>query len=217
MRLDIRLVVFDVDGTLTKHSSVWWRLHEHFGTTREGKLFYDQFFAGAITYDEWADLDAGLWKGKTLSEVMKVVHSTQLALGAEEVIRILKDHHLKTAILSGGLDIMANDIGQRVGIDYVLTNKLYHKDGILTGEVKNRVAWGAKSEVISQISSHFSIPLEKTAFVGDGRNDMSVFEVVGLSIAFNPEDLEVADAADVVIRNDDLRAILPYVIPGYLQ
>lgn len=217
MRLDIRLVVFDVDGTLTKHSSVWWRLHEHFGTTREGKLFYDQFFAGEITYDEWADLDAGLWKGKTLSEVMKVVHSTQLALGAEEVIRILKDHHLKTAILSGGLDIMANDIGQRVGIDYVLTNKLYHKDGILTGEVKNRVAWGAKSEVISQISSHFSIPLEKTAFVGDGRNDMSVFEVVGLSIAFNPEDLEVADAADVVIRNDDLRAILPYVIPGYLQ
>ncbi|MFW9962173.1 MAG: HAD family hydrolase [Candidatus Sifarchaeia archaeon] len=215
--MDIRLVVFDVDGTLTKHSSVWWRLHEHFDTTREGKLFYDQFFAGEITYDEWADLDAGLWKGKTLSEVMKVVHSTQLALGAEEVIRILKDHHLKTAILSGGLDIMANDIGQRVGIDYVLTNKLYHKDGILTGEVKNRVAWGAKSEVISQISSHFSIPLEKTAFVGDGRNDMSVFEVVGLSIAFNPEDLEVADAADVVIRKDDLRAILPFVIPGYLQ
>ena len=216
MRLDIRLVVFDVDGTLTKHSSVWWRLHEHFGTTREGKLFYDQFFAGEITYDEWADLDASLWKGKTLSEVMKVVHSTQLALGAEEVIRILKDHDLKTAILSGGLDIMADDIGQRVGIDFVLTNNLHHKDGILTGEVKNRVAWGAKSEVIPQVCDHFNIPLEETAFVGDGRNDMSVFEVVGLSIAVNPEDREVADAADVVIRNDDLRAILPYVIPGYL-
>ena len=61
MSLDIELVVFDVDGTLTKHSSVWWRLHQHFGTTDEGKQYYDRYFAGEITYDMWADLDAGLW------------------------------------------------------------------------------------------------------------------------------------------------------------
>jgi phosphoserine phosphatase len=215
--LDIRLVVFDVDGTLTKHNSVWWRLHEHFGTTVEGKLYYDQYFAGEINYEQWADLDAGLWKGKTLEEVMEVVHATQLAIGAKETIQILKDNDLKTAILSGGLDIMANDIGRRVGIDYVLTNTLYHQDGVLTGEVENLVAWGDKSEVILQINAHFEIPLEKTAFIGDGRNDMSVFKVVGLSIAYNPEDQEVADSADVVIRKDDLRAILPHVIPEFLQ
>ncbi|MHA2353350.1 MAG: HAD family hydrolase [Candidatus Thorarchaeota archaeon] len=215
--MDIRLVVFDVDGTLTKHSSVWWRLHEHFGTTVEGRLYYDQYFAGEINYDQWADLDAGLWKGKTLEEVMEVVHSTHLAPGAKETIQILKDNALKTAILSGGLDIMANDIGQRVGIDYVLTNTLYHQDGVLTGEVENLVAWGGKSEVIPQINAHFEIPLEKTAFIGDGRNDMSVFKVVGLSIAYNPEDQEVADSADIVIRKDDLRAILPHVIPEFLQ
>ena len=46
---------------------------------------------------------------------------------------------------------------------------------------------------------------------------MSVFKVVGLSIAYNPEDREVAAAADIVIQNDDLRAILPYVIPGFQQ
>jgi phosphoserine phosphatase len=215
--LDIRLVVFDVDGTLTKHNSVWWRLHEHFGTTVEGKLYYNQYFAGEINYEQWADLDAGLWKGKTLEEVMEVVHATQLAPGAKETIQILKDNDLKTAILSGGLDIMANDIGRRVGIDYVLTNTLYHQDGVLTGEVENLVAWGDKSEVIPQINAHFEIPLEKTAFIGDGRNDMSVFKVVGLSIAYNPEDQEVADSADVVIRKDDLRAILPHVIPEFLQ
>ncbi len=215
--MKIELVVFDVDGTLTKHSSVWWRLHEHFGTTEEGKLYYDQYFAGEITYDQWADLDASLWKGKTLSEVMKVVHATQLSPGAEEVISIFKKHGMKTAILSGGLDIMADDIGRRVGIDYVLTNILHHHDGILTGEVKNQVAWGKKSDVISQICEHFQIPLEMTAFVGDGRNDVSVFRVVGLSIAYNPEDQDVADAADVVIREDDLRAILPYFIPEYLR
>jgi phosphoserine phosphatase len=183
----------------------------------EGKLYYNQYFAGEINYEQWADLDAGLWKGKTLEEVMEVVHATQLAPGAKETIQILKDNDLKTAILSGGLDIMANDIGRRVGIDYVLTNTLYHQDGVLTGEVENLVAWGDKSEVIPQINAYFEIPLEKTAFIGDGRNDMSVFKVVGLSIAYNPEDQEVADSADVVIRKDDLRAILPHVIPEFLQ
>ena len=215
MRLDIRLVVFDVDGTLTKHSSVWWRLHEHFGTTVEGKLYYNQYFAGEINYDQWADLDASLWKGKTLEEVMKVVHATKLAPGAKETIQALQKHNLKTAILSGGLDIMADDIGRRVGIDYVLTNRIYHHNGVLTGEVENLVAWGEKSEVISQINNHFDIPLEETAFVGDGRNDMSVFKIVGFSIAYNPEDQEVANAADVVIKKDDLRAILPHLISEY--
>ncbi|MFX1560325.1 MAG: HAD family hydrolase [Promethearchaeota archaeon] len=213
--MNIRLVVFDVDGTLTKHNSVWWRLHEHFGTTVEGKLYYDQFFNGEINYDQWADLDAGLWKGKTLDEVMEVVHATKLAPGAKETIQALKEHDKKTAILSGGLDIMANDIGRRVGIDYVLTNRLYHHNGVLTGEVENLVAWGGKSDVIPQINDHFDIPLDDTAFIGDGRNDMSVFKIVGLSIAYNPEDQEVADSADVVITSDDLRAILPHVIPEF--
>ena len=206
-----------MDGTLTKHSSVWWRLHEHFDTTVEGKQYYDQYFAGEITYDQWADLDAALWKGKSLDEVMKVVRATQLAPGAKETIQTLKEYDIKTAILSGGLDIMANDIGRRVGIDYVLTNRLHHKAGTLTGAVENLVAWGGKSEVISQINGHFGIQPENTAFVGDGRNDVSVFKVVGRSIAYNPEDQEVADAADVVIREDNLRAILPHVIPAFRQ
>ena len=148
---------------------------------------------------------------------MKVVEATQLTLGAKEAIKTLKDHDLKTAILSGGLDVMANDIGRRVGIDYVLTNILRHKDRILTGEVENLVAWGGKADVVRQINKHFEIPLEKTAFVGDGRNDMSVFKVVGLSIAYNPEDQDVADAANFVVRDDDLRAILPHVISEFPQ
>lgn len=215
--MDIQLVVFDVDGTLTKHSSVWWRLHEHFGTTVEGKRYYDQYFAGDITYDQWADLDAALWKGNSIDEVMKIVHATKLTPGSEITIQTLREHGLKTAILSGGLDVMANDISQRVGIDYVLTNKLHHKDGILTGLVDNNVAWGGKADEIHLINEYFGIPLEKTAFVGDGRNDISVFEVVGFSIAFNPEHQDVANAASVVIHNDDLRAILPHLIPEFLQ
>ena len=74
------------------------------------------------------------------------------------------------------------------------------------------VGWGEKVEEIKHITSHFGIPLEHTAFVGDGKNDMSVFSVVALPIAFNPEHEEVAKAAKVTVREADLRSILPHII-----
>jgi len=208
----VRLVVFDADGTLTQHSSIWWRLHEVFGTTREGKLYYDRFFAGEITYDEWADLDAALWKGRPLSIVEQVVRETELVPGAKETVSELHNAGIRTAILSGGLDILANDISRRLGIDYVLTNRLIHRDGVLTGEVESLVGWGDKHRAVRTIAKHFGVSLRDTAFVGDGRNDVSAMAVVGLAIAFMPETEEVARAADVVVRENDLRAILPHVI-----
>ncbi|MHA1635318.1 MAG: HAD family hydrolase [Candidatus Thorarchaeota archaeon] len=213
--MDVRLVVFDVDGTLTQHSSVWWRLHELFGTTKEGRLYFDQYFAGEINYKQWADYDAALWTGKPVSKVMEIVAATKLVPGVRETVTTLSNHGIKTAILSGGLDIMADDIARRAGIEYVLTNKLGIRDGVLTGTVENIIGWAEKADHIHTILNHFGATLEETAFVGDGRNDISVLSTVGLSIAFNPEDEEVADSAQVVIRENDLRAILPRVILGY--
>jgi phosphoserine phosphatase len=213
--LEIKLVVFDVDGTLTQHSSIWWRLHELFGTTEEGRVYYDQYFAGEIDYPQWSDLDAALWKGQSFERVLEAVRSTPLAPGAKETVQALRESGIHTAILSGGLDVMANDVAERVGIEYVLTNKLLHRNGTLTGKVENIVGWAEKSEHIKRVISYFGVTREQTAFVGDGRNDMSVFQVVKFSIAFNPKDQEVAEAASVVIREEDLRAILPYVIAGY--
>lgn len=215
--MSIKLVVFDVDGTLTKHSSIWWRIHQLFDTTKEGKLYYDQYFAGEISYDQWADYDAALWKDRPVETVMETVRAATLVPGATETILTLKQNKIETAILSGGLDIMADDIARRLGIDYVLTNKLHHRNGLLTGTVDNLVAWGGKAQEIGKINDHFGVQLEDTAFVGDGLNDVSVFSVVGLSIAYNPEHQDVADAADVVVREEDLRSILPHVISGFPQ
>lgn len=212
IRLPIRLVVFDVDGTLTKHKSVWWRLHEAFGTTKEGGVYFDQYFAGDISYQEWADLDAGLWKDKPVETVMSLVRETEIVSGATETVQALRDRRIRTAILSGGLDLMADYIASRVGIDYVLTNKLETNCGLLTGRVEVLVGWGEKIEEIKTINEHFAVPLEQTAFVGDGKNDISVFSVVGLSIAYNPEHDEVAEAADFTVRDNDLRAILPIIL-----
>lgn len=207
----IKLVVFDVDGTLTKHSSIWWRLHEYFGTQKLGKKYYDEYFAGLIDYKEWARLDAELWKGRHVSEVIRVVNETELVPGAKEAIAELKHRGLHVAILSGGLDIMANNIAKRLGIEYVLTNRLIVNDDRLAGEVEILVGWAEKAKELKQIANHFKVSLDETAYVGDGKNDVSAFKVAGLSIAFMPEYDEVADAADKVILKNDLREILKVI------
>ncbi len=207
------LVVFDVDGTLTKHNSIWWRLHEVFETTEEGKEFYDQFFAGEISYQEWADLDAGLWRGRSVEEIMAIVHTTELVPGAVETIAEIRNRGLEVAILSGGINFLADDIARRVNISYVLTNELESKNGILTGRVRVRVGWGEKVEEIKEILDHFETGFERTIFVGDGRNDVSVLKKVGLAIAFRPEHPEVERSADIVVNEEDLRAILPHIPP----
>lgn len=49
----LRLVVFDVDGTLLKIRSSWQHLHEALGTWDRGKQYAEQFFQGLIGYEEW--------------------------------------------------------------------------------------------------------------------------------------------------------------------
>jgi phosphoserine phosphatase len=209
--MTIRLVVFDVDGTLTRHTSIWWRLHEVFGTQDQGRVFFDKYFAGEITYRQWANYDASLWKGRSLNQVMDIVRATELVPGAKEAIESLKSRGISVAILSGGVDLLADDVAHRVGIDYVLTNKLRHTNGVLTGEVDVFVEWGQKVRHIKEVADHFGVSLKETAFVGDGLNDISVFRRVGLSIAFRPEREEVAKAAQAVVRDDDLRGILKFI------
>ena len=210
--MPIKLVVFDLDGTLTTHNSSWWRLHEVFGTQEQGGKYYDEYFAGNLSYQEWAELDAGLWKGRSLDEVQKIVDETKLMPGAVEVVNNLKLNGIDVAILSGGIDILAEQIADRVGIKYVLVNKIAHNNGRITGEVEVLVGWGGKAKEIEQISDDFNVPLSEIAFVGDGKNDIPVFSVVGLSIAFNPETEEVANAASVVVRDKDLHEILPFIL-----
>ena len=67
----LKLVVFDVDGTLIKVNSSGQFLHKKLGTWHKGKQHAKQFHQGTITYEEWAKLDVSLWKGLTIKKFNK--------------------------------------------------------------------------------------------------------------------------------------------------
>lgn len=60
----LRGIIFDLDGTFTPVRSVWQYIHEALDTWEShGKHSLDAFLAGRITYEEFAYLDAGAWRG----------------------------------------------------------------------------------------------------------------------------------------------------------
>jgi len=134
--------------------------------------------------------------------------------GARNCIAVLRDHDVKTAIVSAGLDILAGRVAGELGIDHVSANGIKtDEDGFLTGEGLLGVRLMYKDEAVRRLLRDLGIPFEKCAAVGNSCFDIPMFETCALGIAFNPRDDCVKEAADVVVEGKDLTKILPAFEP----
>ena len=208
----LKAVVFDVDGTLLKAVSSWKFFHERLGTLEKGKQYAEQFFQGAITYEDWARLDASLWRGKKLERIKQIVGSIPYTDGARHVIATLRKHGFKVILLSAGLSPVIERIEKEIAVDYSLANELKVKNGLLTGDVETNVSFDNKDIVLIRMLKKFNLGIEECAAVGDDETMIPLFEEVNLSIAFNPRSSTVEEQADIVIKSDDLHEVLPHLL-----
>jgi phosphoserine phosphatase len=205
----IRLVVFDLDGTLTTVDSLWRYLHDALGTWEQGRATAQRYENGEISYKEWAETDARFWAGASLPSVKRIISEIPYREGAEEVFSDLKKRGVKIVILSAGLSLLAEKIASNLGADLAIANELRTNDGRLTGEIDVKVAVNNKEQIVRQVVSRFSIPLREVALVGDRGLDLANKEC--LKIAFFPKDEQARREANHIVEDGDLRAILQYL------
>lgn len=205
----IRLVVFDLDGTLTAVDSLWRYLHQALGTWDRGKIAAQKYRRSEISYREWAETDARCWAGMPLSQIQQILEQIPYRKGAREVFKALREEHVKTAILSAGLSLFADKAAKELGADLALSNEMETNDGRLTGSIIVKVAVGEKKQIIEQMASLFGVRLNEVALVGDRAYDLPELEC--LRIAFKPKDDVARQQADVVVEDDDLSRILLYL------
>jgi len=210
----VKLVVLDVDGTLIRPYSSWQYLHEHLGTWDRGRRYADQFHRGDITYEEWARLDASLWKDLPLQLVQQIIDNIPYTHGAREVITTLRKAGFKVVLLSAGLSLVTERINREIGVDDFLSNELIVKEGFLTGEMKVNVSFNNKDEAVRPILQRFDVKLDECTAVGDDETMIPLFEKVGFRIAFNPSSNLVEKHADVIIRSNSLQDVLPHLLKG---
>jgi len=207
----IRLVVFDLDGTLTTVGSIWQHIHEALGTWGQGAQYAKSFFKGQISYEQWAKLDAGLWKGVPVERLERILCSVEYAKGAKETVLSLRSRGVKVATISAGLSILADKVTRELGLDFSVANELTVKDGRLTGDIVVKVGYDNKGKVLRSLLQELSLERSQCAAVGDDLPDIGLFQESGMAIAFNPRDPAVERAAHAVVRGEDLRLILPHL------
>jgi len=205
-----KLVIFDLDGTLTKERSIWEYIHIRLGKWYGfAEEYQKQFLAGKISYEEFCERDAQVWKGMRVEELTEIVKTVPFYPGADELIHHFKNKELKLAMVSSGLSLLSDWVHQRYRFDYSVSNDLLHEEGVLTGKVKIQVYYDKKAEWVKKILKQFGRRSEEVIAIGDSLGDIEMFQMVGFSIAFNSSCSDLDRIANVCVQSQNLADIIP--------
>tara|TARA_B100001142_G_scaffold155216_1_gene155665 strand:+ start:1272 stop:1916 length:645 start_codon:yes stop_codon:yes gene_type:complete len=200
----IKLVVFDMDGTIIEPRSSWAMIHEHFGTdnTEMLQLYIDH----KISDKEFVKADIQLWNSKSDKPVDEkyinsILDKAKPRKGAEELITNLHKANVKTIILSGGIQFLADKWARKWNMDGALANELIDdKNGNLTAIIKS--SGHNKGPVMEKMIEKYNLKKNEIAAIGDTMVDIPTFERAGLSVAVNTEDERVITKADYHLKGD---------------
>ena len=199
------LVVFDMDGVLVYPRSSWRVVHDHFGVDNEKS--FDLYMRGEIDDMEFMRRDISLWRREKpdldRSDLEDIFRKVRRMRNLQRALNLVRDTGAATAIISGGIDIMAKQIASVSPVDHLVANGFESdENGILTGEGRLMVPLRNKGSALTSLKEQRGYSPLVT--IGDSIVDGTMFDLSDLSVGFRPLESEVRSMVDVVVENDDL-------------
>ena len=200
----------DVDSTLIQ-DEVIELLADEAGVRAEVAEITDRAMRGEIDFEQSLRERVSMLKGLPESVFDRVQERIRLSDGARTLISAVHASGGRVGAVSGGFNQILTPLASKLNLDYYAANELEVVDGLLTGqllgEVIDRAAKAAKLELWAK---DFGISVELVAAIGDGANDLDMFESAGLSFAYNAKPA-VRERADVIIDAPDLSLVIPHL------
>jgi phosphoserine phosphatase len=193
------VVAFDFRGTLSD-SAMKVLLGEQCDVAEEMGEIHERARNDEITYAESFRRRCALLEGLSDEKAQDAFDRVELRPGAADVIAALRDEGVYVAVITSGFERGVASALQRAGVavDAVVANRLPVADGRLTGEVEGPLVEGTKDDAMEVLVAALGEDPGDTIAVGDGSNDVPMFEVAGLAIGFEPRPA-VEPACDVIV------------------
>jgi phosphoserine phosphatase len=205
------LVIFDVEGVLfdAEYLPI---LAEKINKEKEIWEITKKGIQGDINWEDGLKTRINLLKGLDQSICKEVANSLPIMTGAREACRALKAAGWKLMAVSGGFTIMTDRLKDELDLDFVYSNELIFKNGKLDGVKINVDSDKAKSARIK--IKEWGEKKEDIVVVVDGANDIKLFDICGLGIAYRAQDL-VKDLATVTLDEKNLAKIIDLINQHY--
>lgn len=205
---NIALLITDMDSTLINIECVD-EIADFAGKKAEVSAITEAAMRGELDFNASLTRRVAVLKGLSVNVLDEVYrHRLKLNPGAESLIRGLQQQHIKTALVSGGFTYFTDQLRERLGFDFVMSNVLGVSNGELTGEVTSSIVNAdRKAQFLQDICGQLNIVTRQAIAVGDGANDLKMMYLAGLSVAYRAKPA-VRRQADIKLNHSGLDSIL---------
>ena len=206
----MKLAVFDYDSTLMDGETLEILARE-FNIENQIREITTKAMNGELDFFESLTYRVSLLKGLSVEKVNEICHNLPLMKGAKQAVDKLHDMGYKVVCFSGGFKNATEHTKKVLGLDGEFANIFHTKDGYLTGKVGGCMMFNnSKGNMIQELQSILGISSDDTLVVGDGANDLSMFQYAKNRAAFCAKPI-LKQNANIIIENKDLTEILNYL------
>ncbi len=206
----MKLAVFDFDSTLMDGETIDF-LAEPLGLKDKVASITEMAMRGELDFFESLIMRVKLLEGLEEEKVTKICQNLPYMPGAKETIAELKKMGYRVLCFSGGFKNATTYAKDILGFDADFSNILHSKNGVLTGLVGGEMMFSnAKGEMIKRMQAILGIDRKDTLVVGDGANDLSMFQYADTRVAFCAKEV-LKKEATIKIEEKDLRKILEFI------
>lgn len=206
------VVVFDLDGTLLRGTSVLRLLAGHLGYADEVAELDRAISAGEISSQVIADRSAAWFAGASTGDLDTVLARGPWIGGIAETLDALAAQGTQVLLATITWRFAADLLGERHGFAAVSGTELSMTGDVLGGVVTRYFDEHDKVRFVEAWCAEAGFTLDQVAAVGDSRSDVPLFGRVGRAIALNATP-DARHAAHRVLDTDDLRDVLAHLVP----
>ncbi|MFA6904135.1 MAG: phosphoserine phosphatase SerB [Gallionellaceae bacterium] len=183
---DFGLVVMDMDSTLITIECID-EIADMYHLKPQVSAITEAAMRGEIDFAESLRRRVALLEGLEESALQRVYDERlQLSPGAETMLAKLKEHGIRTLLVSGGFVYFTEKLKARLGLDFAHANTLEIVNGKLTGKVLGKIldAQG-KADYLVHTREELELDGKQVIAMGDGANDLKMMSQASVSIAYH--------------------------------